>query len=74
MPYNDGFITDYWMETKSGNILVDGIVQTAIKNKFDYDWVFKKLMLLEDTPGFEGATDTMVREAVIFELDKHGLV
>ena len=64
----------YAMETKSGDILVDGIVQTAIQNKFDYDWVVKKLMLLEDTPGFEGATDTMVREAVIFELDKHGVV
>ncbi len=64
----------YAMETKSGDILVDGIVQTAIKNKFDYDWVLKKLMLLEDTPGFEGSTDTMVREAVIFELDKHGVV
>ena len=64
----------YAMETKSGDILVDGIVQTAIKNKFDYDWVVTKLMILSDTPSFEGAMDTMVREAVVYELDKHGLV
>ena len=64
----------YAMETKSGDILVDGIVQTAIKNKFDYDWVVEKLMILSDTPSFEGAMDTMVREAVIYELDKHGVV
>ena len=64
----------YAMETKSGDILVDGIVQTAIKNKFDYDWVVKKLMILSDNPAFDGAMDTMVREAVIYELDKHGVV
>ena len=64
----------YAMETKSGDILVDGIVQTAIKNKFDYDWVVKKLMILSDVPEFDGAMDTMVREAVVYELDKHGLV
>ena len=64
----------YAMETKSGDILVDGIVQTAIKNKFDYDWVVKKLMILSNVPEFDGAMDTMVREAVIYELDKHGVV
>ena len=64
----------YAMETKSGDILVDGIVQTAISNEFDYEWVYSKLGILSQTPGFEGATDTMVREAVIYELDKHGLV
>ena len=64
----------YAMETKSGDILVDGIVQTAISNEFDYEWVYSKLGILSQTPGFEGATDTMVREAVIHELDKHGLV
>ena len=64
----------YAMETKSGDILVDGIVQTAIKNKFDYDWVYSKLLILSKTKSFEGATDTMVREAVIHELDKHGVV
>ena len=64
----------YAMETKSGDILVDGIVQTAIKNKFDYDWVVKKLMILSNVPEFDGAMDTMVREAVVYELDKHGLV
>ena len=64
----------YAMETTSGDILVDGIVQTAITNKFDYDWVYGKLLILSKTKGFEGATDTMVREAVIHELDKHGLV
>ena len=62
------------METKSGDILVDGIVQTAIKNKFTYDWVVKKLMILSNVPEFDGAMDTMVREAVIYELDKHGVV
>ena len=64
----------YAMETTSGDILVDGIVQTAIKNKFDYDWIVKKLMILSDVPEFDGAMDTMVREAVVYELDKHGLV
>ena len=64
----------YAMETKSGDILVDGIVQTAIKNKFDCDWVVKKLMILSNVPEFDGAMDTMVREAVVYELDKHGLV
>ena len=64
----------YAMETTSGDILVDGIVQTAIKNKFDYDWVVKKLMILSNVPEFDGAMDTMVREAVIYELDKHGVV
>ena len=64
----------YAMETKSGDILVDGIVQTAIKNKFTYDWVVQKLQILSDNPAFEGAMDTMVREAVIYELDKHGVV
>ena len=62
----------YAMETKSGDILVDGIVQTAISNEFDYEWVYSKLVLLSES-GFEGATDTMVREAVIHELDKHGV-
>ena len=33
----------YAMETKSGDILVDGIVQTAISNEFDYEWVYSKL-------------------------------
>ena len=64
----------YAMETQSGDILVDGIVQTAIKNKFTYDWVVQKLQILSDNPAFEGAMDTMVREAVIYELDKHGVV
>ena len=64
----------YAMETKSGDILVDGIVQTAISNEFDYEWVYSKLLILSKTKGFEGATDTMVSEAVIMELDKHGLV
>ena len=64
----------YAMETQSGDILVDGIVQTAIKNKFTYDWVVKKLMILSNVPEFDGAMDTMVREAVIYELDKHGVV
>ena len=64
----------YAMETQSGDIRVDGIVQTAIKNKFDYDWVVKKLMILSNVPEFDGAMDTMVREAVIYELDKHGVV
>ena len=64
----------YAMETTSGDILVDGIVQTAIKNKFTYDWVVQKLQILSDNPAFEGAMDTMVREAVIYELDKHGVV
>ena len=63
----------YAMETKSGDIHEDGIVQTAITNKFDYDWVYGKLLILSKTKGFEGATDTMVREAVIHELDKHGV-
>ena len=64
----------YAMETKSGDILVDGIVQTAISNEFDYECVYSKLLILSKTKSFEGATDTMVREAVIHELDKHGLV
>ena len=64
----------YAMETQSGDILVDGIVQTAIKNKFTYDWVVQKLQILSDNPAFEGAMDTMVREAEIYELDKHGVV
>ena len=67
-------VTDYFMETKSGNILVEGIVQTALKNKFSYDWVVGRLNVLSDTKGFEEAMDTMVREAVLYELDKHGLV
>ena len=62
----------YAMETKSGDILVDGIVQTAISNEFDYEWVYSKLVLLSES-GFEGATDTMVREAVIYELEKNGV-
>ena len=62
----------YAMETKSGDILVDGIVQTAISNEFDYEWVYSKLVLLSES-GFEGATDTMVREAVIYELEKNGI-
>ena len=36
----------YAMETKSGNILVDGIVQTAISNEFDYEWVYSKHLIL----------------------------
>tara|TARA_B000000460_G_C21418052_1_gene349575 strand:- start:556 stop:765 length:210 start_codon:yes stop_codon:yes gene_type:complete len=63
----------YAMETKSGDILVDGIVQTAISNEFDYEWVYSKLAILSQTAGFEGATDTMVREAVIHELEKNGV-
>ena len=63
----------YAMETTSGDILVDGIVQTAITNKFDYDWVYGKLLILSKTKGFEGATDTMVRESVIYELEKNGV-
>jgi len=63
----------YAMETKSGDILVDGIVQTAISNDFDYEWVYSKLVLLAETTGFEGATDTMVREAVIMELERNGV-
>ena len=64
----------YAMETKSGDILVDGIVQTAIKNNFGYDWVYKKLCILSDsTEEFAGATDTMVREAVIMELENNGV-
>ena len=62
----------YAMETQSGDILVDGIVQTAISNEFDYEWVYSKLVLLSES-GFEGATDTMVREAVIHELEKNGV-
>ena len=62
----------YAMETKSGDILVDGIVQTAISNEFDYEWGYSKLVLLSES-GFEGATDTMVREAVIHELEKNGV-
>ena len=63
----------YAMETKSGNILVEGIVQTALKNKFSYDWVVGRLNVLSDTKGFEEAMDTMVREAVLYELDKQGV-
>ena len=62
----------YAMDTQSGDILVDGIVQTAISNEFDYEWVYSKLVLLSES-GFEGATDTMVREAVIYELEKNGV-
>ena len=32
-------IHDYGMFTESGNILVGGIVDTAIANDFDYTWV-----------------------------------
>ena len=64
----------YAMETKSGDILVDGIVQTAISNEFDYEWVYSKLLILSKTKGFEGATDTMVRESVIHELEQNGVV
>ena len=32
-------IHDYGMFTESGNILVGGIVDTAIVNNFDYIWV-----------------------------------
>ena len=64
----------YAMDTQSGDILVDGIVQTAIRNNFDYDWVYNKLCILSDsTEEFAGATDTMVREAVINELEKNGV-
>ena len=63
----------YAMETKSGDMLVDGIVQTAISNNFDYEWVYSNLLILSKTKGFEGATDTMVREAVIQELEKNGV-
>ena len=63
----------YAMETKSGDILVDGIVQTAISNEFDYEWGYSKLLILSKTKGFGGATDTMVREAVIHELEKNGV-
>ena len=66
-------VTEYFMETKSGNILVEGIVQTALKNKFSYDWVVGRLNVLSDTKGFEEAMDTMVREAVLYELDKQGV-
>ena len=62
----------YAMETKSGDILVDGIVQTAISNDFDYEWVYSKLVLLAES-GFDGATDSMVREAVIMELERNGV-
>ena len=64
----------YTMDTKKGDILVDGIVQTAISNNFGYDWVYSKLKILSNTPGFEGATDTMVREAVIYELEQNVVV
>ena len=64
----------YAMDTQSGDILVDGIVQTAIRNNFDYDWVYNILCILSDsTEEFAGATDTMVREAVIMELEKNGV-
>ena len=66
-------VTEYFMEPKSGNILVEGIVQTALKNKFSYDWVGGRLNVLSDTKGFEEAMDTMVREAVLYELDKQGV-
>ena len=66
-------VTEYFMETKSGNILVEGIVQTALKNKFSYDWVVGRLNVLSDTKGFEEAMDTIVREAVLYELDKQGV-
>ena len=67
----------YAMETiQSGDILVDGIVQTAIKNKFDYDWVVKKLMILSDAYHqlLMGRWIRWCEEAVVYELDKHGLV
>ena len=56
-------IHDYGMFTKSGNILVGGIVDTAIANGFDCNWVKKKLELLSETPSTCEAGFRDVRDA-----------
>ena len=59
---------DYGMFTESGNILVGGIVDTAIVNNFDYIWVKKKLELLSETPSFCEAGFRPVRDAAFKNL------
>jgi len=54
---------DYGMFTESGNILVGGIVDTAIANDFDCNWVKKKLELLSETPSTCEAGFRDVRDA-----------
>ena len=54
----------YNMFTVEGDILVGGIVETALKNRFDFRWIEKKLEKLAETKGFEEATDTHVLDMV----------
>ena len=56
-------IPNYGMFTESGNILVGGIVDTAIANDFDCNWVKKKLELLSETPSTCEAGFRDVRDA-----------
>jgi len=54
----------YNMFTVEGDILVGGIVETALKNRFDFRWIEEKLEKLAETKGFEEATDTHVLDMV----------
>lgn len=58
----------YNMFTVEGDILVGGIVETALKNRFDFRWIEKKLEKLAETKGFGEATDTHVLDMVWEEI------
>ena len=53
----------YAMFSLEGDMLVDGIVRTALKNRFDFKWVEQKLEKLAETKGFGEATDKGFGEA-----------
>jgi len=54
----------YAMFSLEGDMLVDGIVNTALKNRFDFKWVEQKLEKLAETKRFGEATDTHVLDMV----------
>ena len=57
-------VTDFGMFSDMGNLAVLSIVEGAISNDLPWLEVYQCLVNLSEQPGFEEATDTMVREMV----------
>lgn len=56
--------TDFAMFTKEGNVMIAGIVKTAIRCRFTWPEVLDVLEAASQNEGFGEAMDTAVREEV----------
>ena len=53
---------DYGMYTDQGNQMIDVLVNTAKAKNLTFDQAYNLLVSASGIPGFEEATDTVVRE------------